>query len=174
LQPLRLFDLHHLEAPRERRVTFDVFLVFRPGRRGDGAQFAARQCRFEQVGGIALSFAATRANQLMGFIDEQDHGHRRRLHLSDYRLQAILEFTLHASAGLQQREIERANRHVHQCGRHIALHDALRETFDDCRLSDTRLARQDRIVLAPSQQHVDQLADLRIAAADRIDRAFAG
>ena len=40
---VRLVDLDRLEAPRQRRVLFDVLAIFRPGRRRDGAQRAARQ-----------------------------------------------------------------------------------------------------------------------------------
>ena len=51
----RLFHLHHLEAPRQRRIFFEVLLVFRPRGGGDGAQFAARQRRLQQVGRIVLA-----------------------------------------------------------------------------------------------------------------------
>ena len=68
----RFLDLDHLEAARQRGVALDVFLVFGPGGGGDGAQFAARQRRFEQIGGVALPFHATGADQLVRLVDEQD------------------------------------------------------------------------------------------------------
>ena len=48
-----LFYFHNLEAPRERGILLEVFLVFGPCGGGDGAEFAARQRRLRQVGGIA-------------------------------------------------------------------------------------------------------------------------
>jgi hypothetical protein len=49
---IRLVHLHHLEATLQGGIALEVLLVFGPGGRGDGAQFASRQRRFQQVGGI--------------------------------------------------------------------------------------------------------------------------
>ena len=51
--------------------------------------------------------------------------------------------------------------------------DAQREALDDRRLADARLAGEDRVVLAAPHQDVDDLADLLVAADDRIDLALA-
>ncbi|MNF28321.1 hypothetical protein D3C84_89960 [compost metagenome] len=67
-----LVHLHDLEASGQRRVLLDVLLVFRPGGGGHGAQGAARQRRFQQVGGVAGARRAARADQGVGFVDEQD------------------------------------------------------------------------------------------------------
>ena len=50
----------------------------------------------------------------------------------------------------------------------IARRDALRESLDDRRLSDSGLADQNRVVLGPSRQHLDHAADLLVAADHRI------
>ena len=47
------------------------------------------------------------------------------------------------------------------------------EAFDDRGLADAGLAGQDRVVLAAAHQDVDDLADLLVAADDRIDLALA-
>ena len=57
-----LVQLHKLEAPRQRGVSFKVLLVLRPRRRGDGAQFATRERGLEQIGGIAAAGRVARAN----------------------------------------------------------------------------------------------------------------
>ena len=57
--------------------------------------------------------------------------------------------------------------------RHVARGDAQREAFDHRRLADARLAGEDRIVLPAAHQDVDDLADLLVAADDRIDLALA-
>ena len=57
--------------------------------------------------------------------------------------------------------------------RHVAARDALREAFDHRGLADAGLADQDRVVLAPAHQDVDDLADLVVAADDRVHLAAA-
>ena len=169
----RLGDLHDLEAPRQRRILLDVLLVFGPGRGGDRAQRPARQRRLEQVRGITGPGRATRANQRVGLVDEQDDRLRRRLHVFDHLPQPVLEFALHARAGLQQADVERVERDVAQRRRHVAARQAQREAFHDRRLADARLARQDRIVLPAPHQDVHDLPDFLVAPADRIDLALA-
>jgi hypothetical protein len=49
---VRLVHFHHLEATLQGSIAFEVLFVFGPGGGGDGAQFATRQRRFQQVGRI--------------------------------------------------------------------------------------------------------------------------
>ena len=58
--------------------------------------------------------------------------------------------------------------------RHVAGDDAQGEPLDDGRLADAGLAGQDRVVLPPPRQDVDDLPDLEIAADDRVDVALLG
>ena len=48
----------------------------------------------------------------VGFVDEHDDRLRRGFDFFDDRLQTVFEFPLHASAGLEQTEIERVERDV--------------------------------------------------------------
>ena len=124
---------------------------------------------------LAASFwpgLAAGADHRVRLVDEQDDRLRRSLHLGDDGLQPVLELALDAGAGLQQAEIERADGDVPQRRRHVALGDAQREAFDDGGLADARLAGQDRVVLPPPHQDVDELTDLEVAAGDRIDVAL--
>ena len=74
----------------------------------DGAQLAARQRRLEQVGRVAGAGRAAGADQRVRLVDEQDDRLGRRLHLVDHLAQPLLELALHAGAGLQQADVERA------------------------------------------------------------------
>src|SRR5690606_22110031 len=96
-----------------------------------------------------------------------------RLHFVDDLPEPVLELALHARAGLQQADVERAQLHVAQRRRHVSFRDPEREAFDDRRLTDARLAGQDRVVLPAPHQNIDDLADLLVAADDRIDLAAA-
>ena len=66
-----LLDLHELEATRQRGILLEVLLVLRPGRRGDGAQLAARERRLEEIRRVALPGLSARADQRVGFVDEE-------------------------------------------------------------------------------------------------------
>ena len=56
---------------------------------------------------------------------------------------------------------------------HVAADDALRQPFDDGGLADAGLADEHRIVLRAARQHLDDAADLLVAADDRIELALA-
>ena len=95
-------------------------------------------------------------------------GRRRGLHLVDHRAQPLLELALHRRARLHEADVENAELDAPQRRRDVARGDALREAFDDRRLADARFAGQDRIVLAPAHQNVDDLTDFVVAAEDRV------
>ena len=56
---------------------------------------------------------------------------------------------------------------------HVAADDALGQALDDGRLADARLADQHRVVLGAPRQHLDDAADLLVAADDRVELALA-
>ena len=57
---------------------------------------------------------------------------------------------------------------------HVTADDPLRETFDDGGLADAGLADEHGIVLRAARQHLDDAADLLVAADHRIELAAAG
>ena len=101
-----LLDLHHLKTPGQGGVFFDMLFIFRPGGGGDRAQFAACQRRFQQVGGVAGARRPARADQCMGFVNEQDDRPFRRLHLVNHRFQPFFELALDRGPGLHQPDIQ--------------------------------------------------------------------
>ena len=58
-----LADHHGAEAAGEGGVLFDVLLIFGNGGGADAAQFAACQCRFQQVGGVDGAFGRAGADE---------------------------------------------------------------------------------------------------------------
>ena len=56
---------------------------------------------------------------------------------------------------------------------HVAADDPLGQALDDGRLADARLADEDRVVLGPAAQDLDDAADLVVAADDRVELAGA-
>ena len=70
-------DEHRLEAARERRVLLDMLAVFVERGGADAMQFAARQRRLQQVGGIHRAIGLAGADQRVHLVDEQDDLARR-------------------------------------------------------------------------------------------------
>ncbi len=107
------------------------------------------------------------------FVDEQDDRGQAALDFINDRAQAAFEFAFDAGTGLQQAEIERAQRDVLEYVRYVALHDAQCQAFHYRRFAHAGLAGQDRIVLSAAQQNVDHLPDFGITSQYRIDLAGA-
>ena len=169
-----LVDLHQLKAACQRRVFLNVFFVLGPGGGTDGAQHAARQGGFEQVGRVARAGLATRADQCVHFVDEQNDGCGAGLHFVQKRTQAVFKLALHAGPGLQQTHVHHAQLYAADGGRHIVGGDAQGQAFDDSGFAHPRFTDQDGVVLAATHQDVDHLAHLFIAARDRVELALAG
>ena len=75
--------------------------------------------------------------------------------------------------GDERAEVERDDALVLEALGHVAADDALGEPLDDGRLADAGLADEDRVVLGPARQDLDDPADLLVAADDRIELARA-
>src|SRR5262249_40434822 len=76
---------------------------------------------------------------------------------------ALPNRALLAGPALRDPDVGRGKDAARQHRRNVARGEPQGESFDDGRLADTGLARQDRIVLAPPHEHVDDLTDLFVA-----------
>lgn len=164
-----LCHLQCLKAPRQRRILLDVALVLTPGGSADRAQGSSRERRLEQVGRIASSRLPTRTDQGVHLVDEEDDGLYRLSRLFQQGLEARLELPSHARTGQQRANIETPESAVFQVGRNFALGDGQCQPFDHRRLADTRIAREQGVVLATAKQNVDHRADLVPTANDGVD-----
>ena len=109
----------------------------------------------------------------MNLVNEQNDLAWTCLHLVNHLAQPLLELALHARAGLQQPHIQRVDGHVAQRRRHIIRCHPCREAFHHGRFAHARLARQQRIVLTPAQQDIDDLANLVVASGDGVKLTLA-
>ena len=94
--------------------------------------------------------------------------------LGHYLFEALLKLAAVLGAGDHEREVERKDPFFLKKRRHLAVDDALGEPLDDRGLADARLTDQDRIVLCPAAQNLDQALDLILAADQRIEPALGG
>ena len=110
----------------------------------------------------------------MELVDEQDDLALGVLDLLEDGLEPLLELAPELGAGDQRAEVERDDALVLQALGHVAADDPLGEALDDRGLADAGLADQDRVVLRPAGQDLNDAADLLVAADDRIEPAGAG
>ena len=103
----RLGHEHRLETPRQRRIFLDVFFIFIERGGADAMQFATRQRRLEQVGGIHGAVGLAGTDQGVHLVDEQNDAAVRRRYLVQHGFQPLLEFTAIFGASNERAEIKR-------------------------------------------------------------------
>ena len=169
----RLVDEDRLEAALERGVLLDVLAVLVEGRRADRVQLAAGEHRLEQVGGVHGALGGARPDDRVQLVDEQDDPALGVLDLLEDGLEPLLELAPELGPGDERAEIERDDPLVLEPLGHVAADDPLGEPLGDGRLADARLADEDRVVLRPARQDLDDPPDLVVAADDRVELAGA-
>ena len=170
----RLAHHHRAEAARQGGVLLDVLLVLVERGGADAAQIAARQGRFQQVGGVDGALGRAGAHQRVQLVDEADDlavGIDDFLH---HGLQAVFEFAAELGAGDHGAQVDGHQLLVLELVGDVAAHDALRQAFDDGGLAHAGLADQHRIVLGAPAQHLHDAADFVFAADHRVELALAG
>ena len=166
---------HHdrLEAPLERGVLLDVLAVLVERRRADRVQLAAREHRLQHVRRVHRAFGRAGADHGVQLVDEEDDLPLRVGDFLEHGLQPLLELAAVLRAGDERAHVERDDALVLEAFRHVAADDAAGQSFDDGGLADAGLADEDRVVLRAARQHLNDAADLLVAADDRIELALA-
>ena len=150
----RFVDLDHLEAPRERAVAVERALVLGVGGRADAAQLAGGEAGLQDVRSVERAGRhRAGADDRVDFVDEQDV-----IGLGDdpvdHGLQPLFEVAAVTRPGQERAHVERVDRDLGDEFRHVALVDGKRQTLDDGRLADARVAHQDRVVLPSPRQRL--------------------
>ncbi len=101
----------------------------------------------------------------------RDHLAGRFLDFFEHGLEPFLEFAAELCARHQRAHVERDDAPVLEALGHVARDDPLGESLDDRGFADARLADQDGIVLGPPREHLDDAANLLVAADHRIEFA---
>ena len=101
----RGLDRHLLEAPFERRIAFDVRAVFVERRGADGLEFAAGQCRFEDVCRVEASLGGAGADDGVDLVDEEDRVPVAAQFVEEL-LHALLELAAELRPGHERRDVE--------------------------------------------------------------------
>ena len=170
----RLVDLNGLEAALERGVLFDILAVFIERGRADAVQLAAGEHRLEEVARVHAALGLAGADNGVQLVDEQQDAPLALAHFLEHGLEPLLKFAAVLCARDQRAHIEREDGLVLQSLGHVAAHDALRQPFCDGRLADARLADEHGVILCFAREDADDVADLLVAADDRVHLPFAG
>ena len=170
---VRLGHVNRLEAPGERCILLDMLFVFVERGGSDTVQFAARECRLEQIGRIHRAVGFAGADQRVHFIDEENDAAVGRRDFLQHGLQSLFEFAAVFCAGDHRAKIERKQLLVLKALGHVTVDDAQRQPLDDRGLADAGLTDENRVVLGPARENLDRAADLFVAADHRIELAFA-
>ena len=109
----------------------------------------------------------------MELVDEDDVQSLRLGDLLEDRLEPFLELPAELRAGDETSQIQSNEPLVLESLGDVAIHDALRQSFDDGGLSDAGLADEDWVVLRAARQHLNHAADLLVAADHRIELPLA-
>ena len=155
-----LVDEDRLEAPLQRGVLLDIFLVFVERGRADAMQLAAAERGLEQIARIHAALARAGADQRVHFVDEQDDLPFGTLHLVEHRLEPLLELAAHLGARHERAHVQREHLAPLERLGHVAERDALREPLGDGGLAHARLADEDRVVLGAPREHRHRAAHL--------------
>src|SRR5215471_14154065 len=110
----------------------------------------------------------------MSLVDEKDDRLWGGLNLVDYLSEPVLKLPFHTRPRLQQAQIKRSQTHFLQCRGHISGCNPDRKTFHNGRFTDTGFSGENRIILTPPHQDIDDLPDFFIATKDWIDLPFSG
>src|SRR5262245_30609880 len=103
----------------------------------------------------------------MKFVDE-NYVLRILNELTHDLLESLFKLAAIFCAGNDQRKVERKNSLVLEKRRHITSNDPLGQPFNDCSLSNTRLANEYRIVLGTTAKDLNNAFDLCFTTNQRI------
>ena len=170
----RLVDHYHLEPAFESLVGLEIFLVLVECRRAYGPQFAPRKCRFEDVRRIHGAGSPAGSDKSVYLIYEKNDLAVAVDHFLYDSLEPLFEFSLILGTGYQGSKIERVDLLGLQIFRNVAVYDILGNPFGYGSLAHTRFADQNRIVLRPPAQYLEDPPYFLVPADDRVEFSLRG
>ena len=127
-------------------------------------QLAAREHRLEKIAGVHRAFGLPRTNDGVQLVDEENYLPLRRGDVFENGFQALFELAAILRARDQRAHVERDDPLVLEAFGDVAADDPLRQALDDRSLPDARVADQHRIVFGAAREHLNDAADLFVAA----------
>ena len=110
----------------------------------------------------------------MQFVDEQDDAPFLLGQRIEHGFQPLLEISPEFGPGQQRAEVQRQNALVLEALGYLAIDHTLGQALDDCRLADTGLTDEHRVVLGAPLQHLYRPPYLVIPTDHRVELALFG
>ena len=168
-----LVDHDHLEAAFQGLILLEVLLILVKGRGTDGAQFATRQGRLEDVSSIHRTFALTSPYEGMDLIDEEDDFPFALGDFADDRFETFFKFALVLRTSDEGSHIERIDLLGAEVLRDIPTDDTEGKAFGDSGLPHPRFPDEDRVILRAAREDLQHTADLVVTSDDGVELASA-
>ena len=126
-------------------------------------QLATGKCGLKHITGIDSAFGLAGTDERVQLIDKKDDLALLLSQVLEHAFEALFEFAAVLGTGDEARQVEHEQAFALHAFRHLAVNDALCQSFDDCGLADSGLADEYRVILSTSLQHLGNTPDLVIA-----------
>ena len=166
------FHIDRSKTSLKGGILLDKLVELVQGGGTNALQLAARQGRFEHIGGIHGALGSPRSHHGMQFIDHEDDFASGALDFLDGGFEAFLKLTTEAAASDHRTQVKRDHAFARQDLGHIVGSDLLRQSFHYGGLPHAGFTDQDRVVLGAAGEDLDDTHDLIIAPDDRVQLAF--
>ncbi len=160
---------HLLETALQGFVLLEIFLVLVEGSGADGAQFASRQRRLQDVGRVHSAATPARTDQGVYLIYEEDDLSVAVHDILDHSLEPLLELALILRARDERTHIEGEDLAVLKVLGDLPVDYLGGDAFGDGGLADTRLAHEDRVVLRAPAKDLKHTPDLLVPPDHRVE-----
>ena len=134
-------------------------------------QLATRQRGLEHIARIHRALGLARTDHGVQLVDEHNSLTFVFGQVFEHIFQTLFKLATEFGTRQQGSHIERQYAFALERIRHLARHDALRQTFDDGGLAHAGLADQHWVVFGPPLQHLDRAADFVITPDHRVQLA---
>jgi hypothetical protein len=167
-------NVDFLETPGQRAVLLENTPEFLKGRRANATDLAGTEHRLEQVRRIHhTARRRTGTNNGMNLIDKQ-YGMIFFFEIRQQSFETLLEITPVLGACQQSAQVKGIHHSVGNDIGHLTVNNALGKSLGNRGLADTGLAHEEGVILATTNQNLDDTLDLVFPTNERVDPALTG
>jgi hypothetical protein len=170
----RLIDFYFLKSSLKGAVLLDVFLVFTQSGRSNNRDFPTTHRRLENIRSIESPLSGPCANDRMNLIDEKNNLILHTRCLIDNLFNTCLELASILRPSNERRKTQIHYPFIEHRHRNLSLRNALCQTFNDCRFSDSGLTDETRVIFRFTIDNRDQTIDFFITTDNTIKTTFTG
>ena len=163
-----LRDIDLLESADYAALTGEVAVEFFVGGRADESDVSTLEIGLQHVRGVRTTVACPSCtNHVVDFVDIDD-GVSFFLHSVHHLLDAFLEVAAKLGSCQHRTHIHLIDAAPLESFGHFSMLDSCRQSIDKCRLSHTRLAHMQRIVLVFPAKHLYRAFQFLLASDERV------